>query len=962
MTMYSGPKQTPQQFHEQKEAALKVLIASSPSASPEQFNTFVQNYKMDFLRRFGRAPSARTTIPLFMEAGDYYIKRYTDKLQTLKNDRTKSLVDLATLMDSFIADFPDGSKSLIHYQNTPELALFSKELHVALTNKYGRPGFFNMMKNGRCAEASLLQSLAMLPIAISTPVSVKATAPRKSTRQISSASSSSSHQPTLTTELTSYGEIIAEFINRAAIFFDKTKSIPGKHLTMTAAALSHFDIEAFKTIEMTNHPIMPEAFVANRPIEYFVASCLKKLNHTRNPDVIIRAMHAIILVSPSTDLKKYLTEDRAKQFLNDIDSAIAQAPFDLSSPEDRALVNQLLFIKNTYPDVFPARLEQVMTPFVKRSQQQTHGSAFEVQIHHDILEATTELAKQYPGLIDRKKFNFNNPISAALGLESDVAYEDGEIKVCGQIDGEKYHRYLGSGRETQRTKLRDHCFLSQAWKLVKFSDSVKGVPYAIAQLKENIVIPAFEIKTAENISAVQNVARKLTEAHQELASLTIDDKMSALRDLQQQATQAIAAGNTLRGDDKTRVVGDLTALKRDLFELQAAIEMQQNSVNHELPKQLHGLQTELENFDYNAAECLTRFSNQTAMLQSSLAAKQSEVTKCKADLQSTEALIGQYEHTLASQGNLDSDKTALVTLEARRDELNQQLGKYKTLKNASVAELKKAGVTRKSLSEELIPGLEEQVATIERQVQLQSSTLKKDSSTAVMARGELDKAIAKKAELVKRKTHIKAELSAIRSQLDYFEMQLTAPVMGTALLANNERMLQTLIHAKQAQLDIATTLATVTKTLTDSNEFIAAKAAAITIAKASTLKVTAKDFTPAPKMSTPVPPQGMGYYHHPEVMPNFYPSYSMYPAYGYGGYGYNMYPQGGVVTPFPGYYQQPIAVHSPVADSTAPSTTLLHAFPKKLADDRQQELLSKAQSSREVVKNATVEKPAIKVN
>lgn len=922
---YSGPRSTQhasaksktakQLFHEQQEAALEQLIRKKP-LNPLELTQFVQDYKNKFAKQFHRAmPRAALTIPLFNKAGKHYIKLFAEILEVTANDPRKSLADLATAMDLFITHFPDGSKTLIHYQGSDEFKLFSTVLNTALRKKYGEEGRFNVAAHGHCAEALLLQSLAMLPIAISS-AKPKTITPSRATKQrastSSSSASSSTSQPSISTQLNEYGEIIAEFIERTSRFFNSPRQVSGKHLTLTAAALSYFDIEAFATVEKTDHPIMPEDVIVNHPIEHFVNSCLNRLYNTTDAHVIIRAMHAIILVSPSTDFNKYLSKKMAAQLLNSINTT-----FNPMSPEDRALANQLFIIKNTYPDIFPSTLATAIAPFVKTFQQQAHGSAFEIEIQRELRKAITQLERQYPGLIEAKNFNYHNPISATLGLESDVAYEDGQNKVCLQIDGDKYHRYIGSGRKTQRTLLRDNCFKSEAWKLVTFSDSDKGLPYTLTMLKDNVVIPAFELQTAENIAKVENAATRLVDIHKTLASLKNNpEQTSTLESLQQQTQQAMSDSSLFRDEQQTQFITELKTLEQDLYQIQTLIESQQNALSNALSVDIPNLETAFDTFDYSAATQLTNFHTQVAALQTTLIAQQTDANQLAAELQMTQAIIDKNEAIVNSQTPSMAESEA--TLTSQRVLLSQQLARYNALKSSSVADLQKAKVTRKALNDELIPELEKQIINIDRQLHGLSEALKRDSSVVSAAKEAFEKASTKKNMLIERQRALDVQLSTTIWHLDDLEKQLSAPVMGTTLLAQYDCLLETIPQAMKTQQDIESKLKQATNTLMHLNGQASARKAAIAAAKKSKLNVNAEQFVPSSKLA----PRPASSSQTETMQPAMYPAHGTMFYYSPAGVmPYYYYPQSAMPTDC-----SPL---SSAPDVKAPSA-ILHAYSKSV--------------------------------
>jgi|GEM_PF-4550001 len=494
----SRAKMTPAAFHNNKVVECDTLLLLKP-LNFSSLKVFVDNYNQQFKDLFPNLYSNNEQKnALFKKISEHCFKYYTEKLRVFSADNNNTLVELVPILEQFLFDFPEGEKSLIHYQNNKVFETFSQQLQTALSTKLGESGRFQNTKSTPsmpplCVEALLLQSLAKLPLATSLPSIV----------------------------LNDYGKIIAEFARRATNYLNGGSFIKSAAtVTMTASALSRFDIEAFAVVVSDNHPYMPKICKRNVIIEDFINACIRNIQPKTTPMALIRIMHDVSLLSPATDRKTYLTSDIAKKHLDRIAVELKLDP--KPNAQDRALASQLFILKNIYSDVFPQTLANEIATYLNAFQQQAHGSAFERIIGKEITLAATQLAETYPGLINPTLFDFENPISDELGMESDVTYLDGDLKVCVQIDGDKYHRHLGSNSETQRTKLRDFCFQSQGWKIAKFSDSAHGGSHATQQLLESIVIPTFEIKTQKNIAAI-------LQADKEIKTLALDGKLGQIR-------------------------------------------------------------------------------------------------------------------------------------------------------------------------------------------------------------------------------------------------------------------------------------------------------------------------------------------------------------------------------------------------------------------------------------------------
>lgn len=533
-------------FHQQKTLELEALLASKP-LPPTELKQFVDGYLRQFEQNYhGRANISQRT-PLFRKASEKFIELYYAKLFGVNN-----LEDLALITDEFTRNFPEGEKSLIHYQDNLHFKAFIEKLHIALKTKTGNDGKFNLTLGSetmprRCVEVLLLQSLSKLPLAISTPMHQGK--PKESD---------------VPARLNPLGLIIAELVKRTTRYFGTGNIKNATTITMTANALSHFDIDAFSIFTREAHAVLRLGIIKTNPIiEQFINTCLNSIQPSTSTENLIRFMHVICLLSPEDNRTQYLTSELAKKFFAKIASTLKLD----GSHESLSLASQLFILRNIYGAAFPPELADKIAPYVERFAETAHGSRFERVIGEEIIIAAKELAGIYPGLINPMNFNFDNPISAELGMESDVAYTDGDLKVCIQIDGDKYHRHLGSHVDTQRTKLRDFCFQQQGWELVKFSDSEKGENYANAQLLEKVVIPTYELKTQENIN-------KMSEAISELQAL--DASKSLITERTALAEQLSAC--VLQAQSLTTIGAQLKKAQADL----AAYTEKSKTLNAEL--------------------------------------------------------------------------------------------------------------------------------------------------------------------------------------------------------------------------------------------------------------------------------------------------------------------------------------------------------------------------------------------
>jgi hypothetical protein len=403
---------------------------------------------------------------------DAHLQLYAGQLDMLTN---KSIIDLALIVDEFVRQFPEGSNALIHCQGNKVFNLFQNKLLKFLDIFLNADiGYFHRFastdRRGQCVEAVLLQHLAKLPMPLN---------------------STSSLTPMSAFYKKSFAQHIQELINRTTNYIASSKNFQENTITTTLSALTHFDISSLKLSDLVK--------VSHEKILNSLDLC--------KPASIIRAIHSMILLShENVKFKTYLSDDQVKKLL----SAVTNIVLERNNSSHQSLANQLYQIRNIYPD-FPRKLSDSIEPFLAGFQEQAHGSGFEAKACKAVRDAINNLKRKYPGLIDAKYFDPKNPINAALGLESDFTYVQGDLRVCMQVDGDKYHLYPGTKMKTQRTKLRDYAF--KEWKIIVFTGSLPQGSYfdaakklteeASNQLLTNVVIPTFDMTTRENIDFIK---------------------------------------------------------------------------------------------------------------------------------------------------------------------------------------------------------------------------------------------------------------------------------------------------------------------------------------------------------------------------------------------------------------------------------------------------------------------------
>ncbi|MCS5710148.1 hypothetical protein [Candidatus Berkiella aquae] len=883
---YHKPKLTIEAFHRSQELELQRLTTSQP-LDPRALQRFVNTYTQDYNQQFTR-PNTQKRKALFQQASEHYIKLYHAKLA-----KASSLADVAFLMEEFTRFFPEGDSALIHYQDNAVFKLFGSALLETL-QKTVVPGNYSITtKPFRCVDAMLLQNLAKLPIAMATkPIApTQTTAPKKKGKQKFNTVMTEKYGKTLN----GYGKVIADLIENTTKFInDKPKPSPAT-ITMTAAALSSFDIDAFETN-------LTSTITQNQTIQNFVSACLEKEGTLPDAADVIRLMHAIILLSSDDNRMKYLPKDKAAQLLNSIDQ------LKLRFPDDRSLANQLFFIKNVYGDVFPASLEQEIAPFVASFQAQSHGSYFESVIHGEIFEAVKALQAQYPGLIDPTHLDFNNPISAELGLESDVAYLDDELKVCMQIDGDKYHRYLGSGRETQRTKLRDYCFATQQWNIAKFSDSKHGVSEVTEQLLETIVIPTYEMKTRQNIQQIgQNIAH-LDHAQQTLAALVEDD--SAQHQVDAVKKELAEVTQTLK--KQTHTGSELVRLEKAIAQIELQLQQAKVSTNEILSGEIAATQKQLMQFDMRAAEQLTMLSRVYSAAkeqQLSLPAKQAELMLTLSDLDKTIDTQASALNAIEEKLSIKNQEIANLGLQIST---KQQLAKEAKFAHDNYEVNQKTATFNRQIAKENMINTKAAVDSLNIDLYRLEGDAKLIRAEATKLESALKSLRPKQAVMRKELETIDAQLFEAHSIIGTLPKTLQEPVMGSAELQLSTKLLRKIAAIESTKQDAIAQLKDYSaqiKALSQQPVTITPTTAKSTAKPhdSSSLQSTTNAFVPksgvhsvARAMPMSMPPMPM------PMMPTMpvYPVASGYPMgfhYGYGPVGYPMMP---MYHPPHGYYPE----------------------------------------------------------
>lgn len=690
-----------------------------------------------------------------------YLRKQSDLLRQLRENRSKNLEDLANLLKLISDGFPESDKSIIHYQNTEEFALFSSAVVDAIASKYDAQSdrysiYKAREKSNQCVEANILQYIAKLRIPMSETV-YKRSYP------------------------TPFANIMTELLSRTAKYFNNPRSDSQmNHLTFTLAALTNIDINQFK-VEQKGRGFFEKDSVSFGQIDTFVSTAIGHINHNLNkwkPDALIRALHAIIILKQSdAKFKDFLPLSLVESILKQIEDTLH--PLDQRNPRDVSLAQQLFLIRNIYSDIFPDNLSSMINPFTTIFSASSHGSGFENAVFRTLRQAARDLQPTYGSLIDSRLFNPTNPISDALGLESDISYQNGFVKTCIQVDGDKYHTYNGSKNTTQKTLLRDFCFLQDGWNLINFTDATNDKESAKQFIIDKIIIPTYEAKTKYNLEQVAKLgstkeALEVIFDHVEKAEATM---VPFAKFLQQIRTNIYY---------DSPYQGKLSELTDHYNNLEKLITSAKNAM-----RTLTTLERQAQDFNISSAKELSEISVHLRAVSDEISSQTREIksfentnSKLSSELKEIATSLGKI-----SEKNADIQKQ-IETLQAKqtlalikRDEVNgmfQELEKYTA--NTDSKKVRPQGLPLrqdiKRMDEEVkneLSGYDRDISNLERQA------IQEKSIACQLI--ESQKSLQKKQSLLRSNLSIleDALASNIEKKLRY-EAILKAPVIGEKMM------------------------------------------------------------------------------------------------------------------------------------------------------------------------------------
>ncbi|MGE3320023.1 MAG: hypothetical protein AB7I18_12085, partial [Candidatus Berkiella sp.] len=736
-------------FHRQKGIELQALLEDKELGKKiPELKRFVTNYKAEYENLFkGAKPNTRQRLSLFQKASDQVFFLYMAKLSALRKNQKATIADLSDLMRDFIHDFPEGEKSLVHYQDKEAYKLFQNQLLMALNAKVSldTDGSYTKTKNHLCAESLLLQDLSKLPIPLEAKADVR--------------------EELIKTQQKIYQTIVEELIKRTTSYVERGKTHSDlTSMTMPLSALSYLDVMAFS--KTTGNGIHMKTI--NPVIDPLVAACVKKiLSNKENclPEAIVRAIHSIILLSREQDhFKTYLRDEEVASLLG----FVKKIKLDLTNKTHKQLANQLYQIKNVYPEAFPNELNAIIKPFINQFQLESHGSEFENIVSEELTVAADELEHQYPGLIDKKYFNTDNPICADLGLESDITYEHGSVLTCIQVDGNKFHQYPGTTQSTQRTKLRDYAFRNQQWQVVNFSDSEHGKEHAMEELRKAVVIPTFEMLTQKNIAAIKDAKSTMHKIAQVVDQIHI---AVAQADLEKQKQQV-----KLLGILPANIAQKIT----DIESLLAQMSKASAKANVGLPILLK----QLEQFDFTAASEQTRISTVLNTLEAARHSSEKESLTLQNELIAAQSKLDelkkQHGEAVIEHKKIESELANIIQIE---EEQNKQIQAVelalKAKKENQTVDPALSNLSRAQLLE-LKKELENPLGTFQLDHTIKKEMLKKSGAKITELNCLIEHNANKTMDLTGKITHNIQETDRLNVKLQNHEGALSSPIIGTS--------------------------------------------------------------------------------------------------------------------------------------------------------------------------------------
>lgn len=694
-----------------------------------------------------------------------YLRSQKDLLRQLKENRTKNIEDLANLLALISDGFPETDKSIIHYQDTEEFALFSSEVVDAIASKYDARSdrystySFTKGKNNQCIEANILQYVARLRIPMSETVHKRSKYPAP------------------------FADVMTELLNRTAKYFNDPRSNSQiNHLTFTLAALTNIDINQFKT-EYKARSFFENDSVSFGSIDSLVRVAISHIDHNLGkwqPDALIRALHSIIILKQSdAKFQDFLSSDFAKTILEQVAKNISG--LNPSTPKDVHLAQQLFQIRNIFPDVFPASLSSMIKPFTSIFSASSHGSGFETAVFRTLKQAARELSATYGPLINERRFNPSNPISEALGLESDIAYENGYIKACIQVDGDKYHTYNGSKNTTQKTLLRDFCFSQDGWEVINFTDATNDKESAKQFIIDKIIIPTYEAKTKSNL---QNVAQfgKTKETLDAIFSHVEknEEKMSSLFKIIEQTKSSIYYASPYQ--DK------LSELTNHCVNLEKLMESSQEAI-----RTLKTLEHQVGEFDTLSAIELSNISNHLKMVNDEI---NSQTKQIKSHERTNIRLSSELEENviLLEKSSSENDgiqkqiqalrvqqKSILIRKEEVRA-MSEALDKFTS--NTDTKKVRPEGLPKRPEIKEMKENVDSDLSAVERDI----SNLERQ---AVQGKSMALKLMESQKLLQKKQSRLQSEIKILEDaqksnfeKKSRYEAALSSPVIGATMMNN----------------------------------------------------------------------------------------------------------------------------------------------------------------------------------
>lgn len=401
----------------------------------------------------------------------------------------ESLNDFIRDFISLLPKFAGENTDIIHYQDNQAYLRFVSAFCSKIGNILPSKNNSEMNHGQMKVFGNLIQNISKLHIAMSTPTPLK-----------------DIHNAIL-------GDAINFLILKVMYFSKAQQNNPYllNHFRHTLSAL--VDLELSQTLNYKN--TLNQELAKELAIQIWSANVLKAKFTEKTIKPIIGILQNYFLL---------MAHWKNKIPLNELDALFQSVELNITELDIKDW-NRLNFIKNIVEieykkDGFelPASLVEGIQNTLNQQSLNTKGSFFEKKVFSQIKNAESTLRADYGHIYDVAYFNYQNPLVDGLGLEADIMYQSPNVSVCFQVDGDKYHKYVGSNEKTLRTIARDLVFKENKIPVCVYSDTDNGIQKAKIDFITYIIVPEYEAK-------VVGIKNALTSLEVESPYASIDHRL-----------------------------------------------------------------------------------------------------------------------------------------------------------------------------------------------------------------------------------------------------------------------------------------------------------------------------------------------------------------------------------------------------------------------------------------------------